>query len=224
MTDILLLLVARYQTELYYALGAGMVIYVLILLRASQQLEQASFGLERSKNLQRRNTALAMLVMLFALSISIYLVSRAVVPNLILSRPTPVLARPTIVPTPTLIAADVTGPLFIDSGGCANPNATLTQPKPNDRLVSSVEVKGSANVENFAFYKFEISGANTNGAWVTLGASDQPVVDGTLGSFDASVHQAGEYAFRLVVTDNTGAYPYPCTISVTLIGKPTARP
>jgi hypothetical protein len=42
------------------------------------------------------------------------------------------------------------------------------------------------------------------------------VRDGVLASFDPRAYDPGEYAFRLVVTDNMGNAAPPCVIVVTL--------
>ena len=94
---------------------------------------------------------------------------------------------------------------------------TLADPGPNQQIAGSFEVRGTANIDNFAFYTLQISGANTNGAWVSLYVGNTPVVNGTLGSFDTSAYDSGAYAFRLVVKDSAGNFPPPCVVPVTLV-------
>jgi hypothetical protein len=105
----------------------------------------------------------------------------------------------------------------VDSSGCENPDATLTAPASGERIAAAFEVHGTANIANFAFYKFEISGIGTGGAWLSLGVGTDPVVDGKLGSFDASAREPGNYAFRLVVVDSAGNFPPPCIVTVTIV-------
>jgi len=210
--------IADYQTWLYLGLGLGMAFYLMVLVRASQKLGRVTFGLERGDALSSRNGALAMLIVMFALAVSVFLLSQAIIPAVTEGQPTPGPAAVTAFPSPTPITAGQ--PILVDNTGCNNPLATVTQPQPNDKLAGAVEVHGTADIENFAFYKFEISGVNTNGAWVTLGAGVTPTIASLLGSFDASVHQSGDYAFRLVVTDNMGNFPPPCVIPVTLLAIP----
>ena len=95
--------------------------------------------------------------------------------------------------------------------------ATLTAPLTGERIAAAFEVRGTANIANFAFYKFEISGAGTGGTWLSLGVGTEPVVDSKLGSFDASAREPGNYAFRLVVVDSAGNFPPPCIVTVTII-------
>ena len=215
MTDSVFL-IARYQTWIYSLLGLIVLFYLSQLWQAHRILGQTPFGLEKEAALSRRNTAGIMLVVLAILIFSVWFVRDYVVPTLA-AHPTP---DPAFQPTPFLSPTPIfgeTGPLVVDSSGCDNPNATLIDPQPDTRISGSYEVRGTANIANFAFYKFEISGSPTNGMWVPLYVGNKPVVGGPLGIFDASTHAAGRYAFRLVVMDNTGQSPPPCVVPVTLV-------
>lgn len=218
MTDAVLL-IAKYQGWIYALLGAGGLILIYHLAQARQRLHQTLFGLEKEAALQRQNRALVMLILLLALAISTAVINRYIVPNIgqLLATPTPENAA-TAAPSPSPIRPRGTpGPLVVDSSGCQNPAATLTEPKPKTQIAGSFEVRGTANIENFAFYTFEISGPNTQGAWVSLSVGNTPVVNGTLGTFDSSAYEPGEYAFRLVVKDSAGNFPLPCVVTVTLV-------
>jgi len=85
----------------------------------------------------------------------------------------------------------------------------------NAVLKGPVEVRGSASIDKFDYYKFEIRlpGATD---WSTLQLFRQPVTDGVLGIWDTSALPAGAYTFRLVVVDRTGNYPPPCEVPVTI--------
>jgi len=86
----------------------------------------------------------------------------------------------------------------------------------NAVLKGAVEIRGSANIDNFDYYKFEIKGEATSGEWRTIATNDTPVADGSLGIWDTSALPAGAYTFRLVVVDKTGNYPEPCEVPVTI--------
>ena len=68
------------------------------------------------------------------------------------------------------------------------------------------------------YYKFEVSGANTNGEWVTTATFPSPVRDGVLGTWDTAAWPPGPYQFRLVVVDNTGNFPTPCVVDLAVQG------
>lgn len=204
----------RYQIEIIAVLGVLALLFAFNLARTRQRLDRTPFGLERETALRRQNRAVALLTLVVGLILLVYLNDRLILPSLSgpLSTPTPA-ATATITPSP--VAADN---VIVDSSGCDNPNVTLTSPANDERIAGSYEVRGTANIPNLAFYKFEISGAGTGGAWLSLGVGTSPVVEGTLGRFDASARETGGYAFRLVVLDNAGNSPPPCVVAVTLIG------
>jgi hypothetical protein len=110
----------------------------------------------------------------------------------------------------------------LDSSGCLNPSATLTFPTNGSDLAGVVTVEGTADIANFAFYKYEYielaGGSPAPGAvWRAISAWNTPVVDGELGPWDTTLVIPGEYAFRLVVTDTAGNAPLPCVQRVRVL-------
>jgi hypothetical protein len=105
-----------------------------------------------------------------------------------------------------------------DASGCANPEATITLPENGATLTGVVEVEGTADIANFAFYKFEFRpAAQTSSVWQAIAAGTEPVTEAVLGTWDTSLVPSGDYAFRLVVTDTAGNAPLPCVIQVRVI-------
>jgi hypothetical protein len=188
-----------------------------MLAGARRSLTGPLFGLEREDALRRQNRALTVLAGVVLLVLLVTALQTTILPELSAPPPTPANA-PLPTPSPSPVAGE--GPVVVDSSGCENPLVTLTAPQPGERLVGAYEVRGTANIPNLAYYKFEISGAGTGGEWISLGVDVEPVVEGELGRFDASAREAGEYAFRLVAVDSTGAFPPPCVISVIIVGLP----
>jgi hypothetical protein len=207
-------LLAEHELRLYGLLGTVALICLAFALLAIRRLGRTPFGLERALARRSLNNALAGLLVSVSVGASLYLANHYVAPAWF-AEPTelPPELRPTAAPTATPILS--AGPLTVDSSGCDPNRAMLKQPAGGERLTGEVEVLGTANVPNLAFYRIEISGVTTNGAWVTLDVGSEPKVNGQLGDFNVNSYPAGEYALRLVVTDNLGqAYP-PCTIAVT---------
>jgi len=213
MEDVLRLL-AEHELRLYGLLGAVGLICVAFALLAIRRMGRTPFGLEKTLARRRLDAALSGLLFCLALGASLYLANRYVSPAW-LAEPTelPPELQPTLAPTPTPILA--AGPLTVDSSGCDPNRVMFTQPTSGERLTGEVEVLGTANVPNLAFYRIEISGVTTNGAWVTLNVGKEPKVNGRLGQFNVNSFQAGEYAFRLVVLDNLGKTYPPCAVAVT---------
>jgi hypothetical protein len=212
-------LIDQFQFQIFAAIGLLAALYLGVYLRAHERLSRTPFGLEREAQLKRQNSAMAMLTLLVLLAASIYLMVLVVVPQIDQSQPGP---TPVVPPTPSPSPVAASQNIVVDSSGCDNPNATLTAPKSGQRIAGSFEVDGTANIPNLAFYKFEISGAGTNGEWLSLGVGTEPKVNDKLGSFDATAREPGNYAFRLVVLDSSGNFPPPCVVTITIAGTAPA--
>jgi len=215
--------IAEYRLWIYGALGLGAAFYLFQLWQARGVLGRTPFGLERENARGRQNVALFMLVILAALAFVILFTGRYVVPVLEANPTADPHTTPTLMPSPTPITAN-TGPLVVDSSGCKNSHATLTDPELNQRVSGAYEVRGTADIENFAFYKLELSGVGTNGLWVPVYVYTATVTNGPLGTFDASAYAPGDYAFRLVVSDNAGHSPLPCVVPITLVSLGGGEP
>jgi hypothetical protein len=220
-----LFLVAHYQFWLYACLGLLALWYIRTFWQAWNALNQTLFGLEKENALQKQNTALAMLIILGALAVFVYMNDKVLVPNMVAEKATP-LPTP-LPPTSTPILAN-RGPLVVDSSGCNNPDVTLTQPKSGERIVSGAyEIKGTAVLSALAFYTLEINGAPTQGAWLPVAVGNTAVHDGILGRFDTGAYAPGDYVLRLIVKDSAGNYPRPCEVLITIVGldaTPTPAP
>ena len=209
-----LFLIAQYQLWAYGVLAVLALLYVRSLWQAWTEVQRTVFGLEKENALQKQNVALAMLIILGALAVFIYMNQHVLVPNMEARKATPV---PTAMPpTSTPITAG-SGPLVVDSSGCNNPGGTVTVPKSGQRLSGALDVQGSAFVDGLAFYTLEINGQQTGGQWLPVSVGNQPVHDGLLGRFDASGYAPGDYVLRLVVKDTAGHYARPCEVLVTIV-------
>ncbi len=220
-----LFLIARYQIWLYVLLGLLALWYLRAFAQAWQALNRTLFGLEKENALQKQNMALAMLMVLGALAVFVYLNHAVLVPNMLAEIATP---APTALPSTSTPIPASGGPLVVDSSGCNNPNVTLTEPKSGERIVSGgYEIKGTAVLPALAFYTLEINGIQTQGAWLPVAVGNTEVHDGVLGRFDTGTYAPGDYVLRLTVKDTTGNYPRPCEVLITIVGldeTPTPAP
>lgn len=204
----------RYEGVIYSGLGLAAVLSLWLFWSAYQRMEVTPFGLEKSNARRWQFAALFILIFLLGILAATFAVNRyypddfnpaasALTPN----------TRTTSTPTPTpVLSADVE----VDPKDCQPGVSEITIPTYGERISGSYEIKGTANIPKLAFYKVEISGLTTNGAWVTLSVGKEAKVDGSLGTFNTNNYPPGEYAFRLVVTDNLGYSLPPCVIAVTL--------
>jgi LysM repeat protein len=99
--------------------------------------------------------------------------------------------------------------------GCDN----LTSPKPDDKLSGLVEVKGTANLDSFWYYKLEFHKDSLDD-WHYIAGAEEVVENGTLGTWNTWTVSDGTYLFRLVVVDRMGNYPPPCEIPVRVSNHP----
>lgn len=128
-------------------------------------------------------------------------------------RPTPQ-TRPTLTPEVEATATPVVRP-----PACPNPNVRITSPGANQVVQGNVPIRGTANLSNFQYYKIEVGpGSNPKDhEWTVVGQLHQsPVAGGVLETFNSGAYPPGTYTLRLVVVDQTGNYPQPCQVTVTV--------
>jgi hypothetical protein len=128
--------------------------------------------------------------------------------------PTRLAMTPTAALTPTVPPPPPTSPPS-PPPSCPNALACITHPGEGARLQGVVEVRGTANIEGFHFYKVEYGIGQVPTNWNAIGALQYtPVEDGTLLTFDTAALADGPYVLRLTVVDNTGNFPEPSQVSV----------
>jgi hypothetical protein len=232
-------LVSEYYVWLIGACILGILSYIGRAIMAHREKGRAIFTLEKEAASSTRLRSVGMVFVLLVLGGAIYFTATYLEPSLDLeteSEPTPtVLLQPTLSPTPGPPTATPTPrptrtprptptpevtptftPVPVVLPNCPNPGVRLTNPTVNAVLKGVVEITGSASIDEFQFYKFELKGEPTSWEWRTISTSDTPVADGVLGIWDTSALPAGAYTFRLVVVDQTGNYPKPCEVEVTI--------
>ena len=86
-------------------------------------------------------------------------------------------------------------------------------------LKGVVQIRGTANIGNFQFYKLEFGVGDNPQAWSFIGddVGREPVVDDVLLTWDTSKIPPGVYTLQLTVVDITGNYPPPCQVKVSVV-------
>jgi hypothetical protein len=128
--------------------------------------------------------------------------------------------RPSPTAAGTLLPAD-------EPTGCIAEQANIDIPD-NGQIITQVEsIFGTANIENFGYYRFEIRDMESGGDFGVIGgaASDysSPVTNGPLGSIVPQNFIEGEYRFRMTVFDASGVMRAACEISI-FISEPLPTP
>jgi len=227
--DQALLLIQAYQTWIYLVLAVAFVLYARNAGLWWRTYRRSEFGLERERARRRIARAGVMGVWVALVAGLTFLAATVLSPSV------PATLRPTPLPTVSLLATPSTPAppdgapaatalpeAALDASGCLNPSATLTFPTDGSDLSGSVSIQGTADIPNFAFYKYEYielaAGLPAPGAvWRAISAGTTPVTAGDLGAWDTTLVIPGDYAFRLVVTDTAGNAPLPCVQRVRVL-------
>lgn len=214
-------LLAANEPLIYIALALWGLFLVRAMIRAWLEWRNSVYALEREFALRRliRSTVFGLLAL--GLIFSEFFVATFVVPSLPASDvlPTPtlnLLVTPATTLAPdaaTQAALNPTAAVPSGMSGCDPESIMLDSPKPGDPVSGIIELTGTANIPNFAFYKYEISAMGTN-IWATISAGDKPVTKEKLGDWDTTTLANGDYFLQLVVIDNAGKTLDPCVIAV----------
>ncbi len=221
----LLRFVTKYEIGIYIILGAIFLVYLRRMLSALFALSKAKFGLEREfaqKNL-RLSITIIFLVFLFSAS-NFVLVSFAAVrfPGLN-GIPTPTVDLAATPESNSTGAAQLTPEAVqqtqtaIALTGCIPDQLEWVQPQSGDEVSGSVELKGTVNIPNLGFYKYEYQLKGDN-IWTPISAGNKPIVAESFGGrWNTEQLDPGNYSLRLVVSDNQNNLLQPCVIDVKVI-------
>ncbi len=100
--------------------------------------------------------------------------------------------------------------------GCIPGQIEWTFPKPGGEISATVELKGTVNVPNLGFYKYEYAEPGKD-VWNTIAAGNQAKIDGQIGFWNTSQLLPGDYQLRLVVADNQNKLFPACVIPVRVV-------
>jgi hypothetical protein len=135
-------------------------------------------------------------------------------PSAVTDEPTPAVEEATeTTPTPpTPTPAPV-----VQTPSCADDRSLLLRPGQNEVVRGVVNVIGTATHESFQYYKVEVapgSGASEGFTWV--GGGNSPVISNFLTNIDTAALGNGAWTIRLIVVDQTGNFPPPCQVTITV--------
>ncbi len=236
---ILVKLVADYAIWLYVLLALVALLFLRAYVVARRERDNSIFTMERESAAGRMAQAtMGLLVTLIAIAGVVYtakiLVEEVPLPEVIPTptvlialppspTPPPLLPTPTVTgtprPRPTLAPQETETPTPELSSAtppdCPNPGVRLSQPGSGAAVSGVIQIVGSATLSDFGYYKFEFRG-NDFSDWTFIQRFEEPISGGILGAWDTNSVTSGEYEFRLVVVDQTGNYPSPCPVRLTV--------
>jgi hypothetical protein len=81
----------------------------------------------------------------------------------------------------------------------------------------SVELRGTVNVPNLGFFKYEYRNL-ADELWTPISAGNRPIIEELFaGRWNTVQLEPGNYALRLVVSDNQNNLLKPCVIEVRVL-------
>ena len=100
---------------------------------------------------------------------------------------------------------------------CADGRASIVSPGNGAVVSGFVSMVGTAQHDQFNFYKLEYApGNDASQGFAYFDGGQSQVVGGLLGSFNSAGYDNGVYTLRLVVVDTSGNYPLPCRVTITV--------
>ena len=208
-----------HEVLIYILLSIGALFGFRWLWRSWDEWRHAVYSLEKEFALRRIGQSVASLALLVVLLMGELIIATFVYPSLPASMfvPTPTpdfLATPTGTISPELATAIALTPRpNPEAEGCTADRISITAPKSGQEVRGTVEIRGTVNIPEFGFYKYEAAPAGSD-VWATIAAGRNTVVDGSLGQWDTSTLAPGDYQLRLVVSDNQGRVMPACLIRV----------
>ncbi|MGD2253506.1 MAG: hypothetical protein PVF70_11390 [Anaerolineales bacterium] len=222
-----LLFIEEHQVWIYLLLlviGLG---YLRLTVKWLREVRRSMFSLERERAVSRMTHSAARLALVLAVGVAVFVVATFVAPSILaVAQLSPQPTEPS--QSQTEASPDSSGgepeatlttlPLGeIEGSGCLDPDLTLAYPQNGDILSGVVIVRGTANIPNFGFYKFEYRSLSPEAVWRPVAAGLEPKINDELGSWDTTLVTPGEYAFQLVVTDTEGIPQEPCVVLVRVV-------
>lgn len=123
--------------------------------------------------------------------------------------------RATPVPTPTVAPTSSAPPRpAVVPASCPDARAVIMEPGMGQRVAGPVTMIGTAQTDNFQYYKIEFRAAGA-GDYSFYLRRDAAVVNGPLGTWNPAGLPAGDYQLRLVTVDVTGNFGQ-CTVQVSV--------
>ncbi len=223
----------KFEIWIYVFFGAVALIPLQQLISAWRTWQGSVFGLEREIAQRRFSTALTVLLLLVVFIFMEFVVVSFVAPGYPQMAVFPtstldLLATPTVTLPVAAEAATAAAPAGASLGvdpaasgtalpeGCVPGQIEWLAPKAGETINETVELKGTVNIPNLGFYKYEYAKKGED-IWTTIAGGDQPKVAGGIGFWNTSQLVDGDYLLRLVVEDNQNKMFPACVIPVRIL-------
>lgn len=226
----LLALLQTNELWIFLLVGAIFIVYLRRLLLALAKSRKVLFGLEKEQARRQVAAALAILVFAGIFGALVFSLNTFVTPNIAnisflhtptlnpLATATATLPAPQSSPTPQLGFAPTLQLLAVE--GCITGKIEWTYPVADSEIFGSVVLKGTVNITNIGFYKYEYSQPGSD-SWFTIAAGNVTRIDQELGgAWDTTQLVPGDYRLRLVVADAQNQVLPACVIPIRIVPEP----
>lgn len=216
-----------YELWVYVLLSIIAFIYIRRMIIAIMEWRHAIFGME--KEIARRSffSALAIFFLLSMLAIvefSLVTFVAPAYPQMVAKLATATLnpaasATITLSLTEISIEIDQITPTALEilTEGCVPGQIEWNYPNNGEEIRGKVELRGTINVANLGFYKYEYASID-NVNWITIAADNaNDRIDSILGVWDTSQLIPGDYRLRLVIANNENQFMPACVVSVRIL-------
>ena len=228
-------IIQAYESWFYVLFGAIGLIYLRKVILAIEELRSSLFGLEKEHAQTKVGLSLSVIGLVSAMALVIFILNSFVIPAMPRLHPvyTPtidVLTTETATLAPTLAESGTPGTPQVVKGvsltatptpsseGCVHNQLEWSSPQPGDELSGTVTLKGTVNILNSGFYKYEFSSTGSN-KWTTIAAGSGVIKNDELGHWNTTPYASGDYLLRLVVADNNNKLLPACIVPVKIIQK-----
>jgi len=227
--EVILRFLETYEIWIYVLLGVFCLWYLRKVLVAWHEWRAAVFGLERETAQRHFSSAMTAMMLFILIGLAQFLLVSFVAPGMPQAN---TIATPTInyftTPIATLSstatsAAQSTGIIptlaVSEQEGCIPGELDWTFPKNGVQISGLVTLKGTIQVPNLGFYKYEYSSVGSNN-WITIAAGNTNITDSALGgggAWNTSQLVPGDYRLRLVAADNQNQALPACVINIRIV-------
>jgi hypothetical protein len=239
-------IIEQHTIWIYAACALVILYYLRVYLLARQARLGTIFTIEREVAAHREGEAMSGIGTMLGLIVVVIGLKYYVMPTIDvteLAEPTPTVtlmpvaattreptptptpeATPTTPPTrrpapPTQVIVPTEAPTATSAPppACPDPNIRITSPGMGSVVSGQVAIQGTANHGQFQFYKVELGVGPDPSNWSVINDIHRsPVANGVLERFNTQAVPNGVYSLRLVVVDQTGNFPPPCRVQVTV--------
>lgn len=224
--EVILPYLKNYEGWIYAVLGIIALVYFQKLIVSWKDWQGTVFGLEREIAQRRFSTSLTIFLLLVAFVLLEFLAVSFIAPSVpqSLSLPTATLdllatstaTLPVVANAATSAVTPTPQGAATQQEGCIPGQIEWLSPKSGQEISQTVELKGTVNIPNLGFYKYQYAKPGED-TWMDIAAGNQPKVNGQIGFWNTSQLVPGDYRLRLVVLDNQNqAFPA-CEIQIRVV-------